>query len=420
MRRPCLVSLAVFWAIGPYLGWPDEAAPLTLTEAYALALKRSETIAIQSELIKETEARFLQSLSGILPRASFALSEKRQDGTGGSAFTLKEVPERKFVFTQPLFSGFKEFAAMAGTRAERRQRVAEKSRAEHLLLVDVADAVHLLLQQRQDLSALETIRTALIERIDELQERERLGRSRPSEVVSAEAQLRRVEAEMELVKSQGVVSRHLLEFLTGLDAVSAVADPVVPLDDVSDEPFYLAKANGRPDVQAAEEAWRVAHHEVTIARAKFWPTVSAEGNYYTERVGSAADVDWDVTLTAEVPLFQGGQTVGAVKEKVSEARQAKLRFEQALRRATLEIADAYAELSAAIARRAALLKALDAAEQSYRLQTEDYRLNLVNNLDVLEALETLQDARRDAIGARHEAARRYWRLRAATGAPLDQ
>ncbi len=97
----------------------------------------------------------------MLPRASFALSEKRQNGTGGSAFTLKEVPERKFVFTQPLFLGFKEFAAMAGTRAERRQRVAEKSRAEHLLLVDVADAVHLLLQQRQDLSALETIRTAL-------------------------------------------------------------------------------------------------------------------------------------------------------------------------------------------------------------------------------------------------------------------
>ena len=205
MRRTLRLGVAVLWVISPCLGWADDSTPLTLAEAYRLALKRSETIAIQSELIKETEGRFLQSLSGVLPRATFSLSEKRQDGTGSSAFTLKEVPERKFVFSQPLFSGFKEFAAMAGTRAERRQRVAEKARAEHLLFVDVANAFHLLLEQRQDLNTLETIRAALIERLDELKVREQLGRSRPSEVVSAEAQLRRVEAEMELVKSRETV-----------------------------------------------------------------------------------------------------------------------------------------------------------------------------------------------------------------------
>ncbi len=118
---------------------------LTLPECYQLALKRSETIAINQELIKETEGRFRQALSTALPHVSFESTDKRQDGTGNSAFTLRNVPERKFTFTQPLFSGFKEFAAMAGSRAEHRQRIDEKVRAEQLLFTDVSDAFYLLL-----------------------------------------------------------------------------------------------------------------------------------------------------------------------------------------------------------------------------------------------------------------------------------
>lgn len=396
---------------------PQHAA-LTLRDCYALARKRSETIAIEQELLKQTEGRFLQALSGIMPRASFSSFDKRQDGSGGSAFTLKSVPERKFVFSQPLFSGFKEFAAMAGSRAERRQRTYDVQRARQLLFTDVADAFHLLLEQRQDLAALEATRSALSQRIDELKDRQQLGRSRPSEVVSAEAQLRRVEADIEEVRGQEVATRHLLEFLTGLDQIDAVADEDVPAPALDAEAAYMAKASARPDVRAAEEAWRVARKSLLVAQAKFWPTVDAEGNYYTDRVGAAADVDWDVVLKVEVPLFQGGETVGAVKEAASKARQAKLEFERTQRLALLDIRDVYAKLHTACDRLAALQKALAASEENYRLQLEDYRLSLVNNLDVLKTLQEFEDARRDVIHATHESQRVYWQLRVATGEPI--
>ena len=113
---------------------------LTLADCYQMALKQSEEVAIHAEAIHEAEGRFKQSLSGILPHVSFYSSDKRQDGNGGSAFTLKHVPERKFTFSQPLFSGFKEFSAMRGAKAEKHQREQLKARAEQLLLVDVSDA----------------------------------------------------------------------------------------------------------------------------------------------------------------------------------------------------------------------------------------------------------------------------------------
>lgn len=413
MRLPALLlSLLVFAPTAPA---SESDRPLTLAECYALALTRSEEIAIHAELIKQTEARFTQTLSGALPSASYEISKKRQDGTGSSAFTLRDIPERRFNVTQPLFGGFKEFAAMAGSRAERRQRQHERRRAEDLLFVDVANAFYLVLEQREDQRALEMIRATLVDRLDELQQRRQLGRSRPTDVVSAEAQLRRVEAEMELARTQETIALQLLEFLTGLSRVQAISDPAPSLPAPDAESAYLTRAASRPDVQAAEEAWRVAQKEVTIARAGFFPDVDLEGNYYTRRVGNAADVEWDALLTVSVPIFQGGQNYGAVREARSLERQAKLTFEQRRREALLDAQDAYAAYTGALARHAALSRAREATEESYRLQAEDYRLALVNNLDVLQTLQTLEDSRRDTLHVAYEAKRLYWQLQAAAG-----
>ena len=394
---------------------PAEAPSLTLAECFALALKRSETLAIQQEMIAASEGRFLQALGTALPSVSFVSSDTRQDGSGGSAFTLRHVPNRRFTFTQPLFSGFKEFAAMRGARAERHQRRYLKTRAQHMLFVDVADAYFLVIEQRQDLSALEATRLALEERLGELHERERLGRSRASEVASAEVQLRRTEAEMELVRSQVTTATHLLEFLTGLSRLGALADPNQLVLTLGPEEDYVANAPARPDVRAAEEAWHVAQQEVRVARAGFFPTADVEGNYYVDRAGVAKDVTWDAVLTVDVPLFEGGRNLGAVREARAAEREAKLAFELAGREAALDIRDVHAKLDAELTRRAALQRAVEAAEENYRLQSDDYRRSLVNNLDVLQALETLQASRRDVIQSSFEVKRLYEQLQAATG-----
>ena len=405
-------------AVPPHTVAAIDANALTLADCYRLALKHSETIAIREEALKATEGQFLQAFSGVLPKVDFEMTEKRQNGSGSSAFTLRRIPERKFMLSQPLFSGFKEFAAMAGSRAEHRQRQHEKTQAEHVLLIDVADAFHLLLQQQEDLQAIEAIHKALEDRLEELHKREALGRSRQSEVASAEAQLRRVEADMEIARSSELTARQLMEFLTG-------QSPLGPINDDQPDPLalppeteYLAKTDSRPDVKSAEEAWNVAKKAVWVAQAGFWPNADVEANYYTKRAGVSADVDWDVLLKMDVPMFHGGEHVGATKTALSNARQAKLAFEQTKRRATLDIRNAYATLQGSIARYIAFLRALDAAEENYRLQVEDYGRNLVNNLDVLQALQALEDARRDVITAQHTAKRDFWRLRVAIGETL--
>lgn len=410
--RPLLVLLLLVTATPAIAETPK---PLTLADCYRLALARSETLAIHHELITEAEAHFSQALSGILPRLSFVSSDKRQDGNGGSAFTLRHVPERKFTLSQPLFAGFKEFAAMRGSKAERAQRRLETAHAEQLLLIEVTDAFYLVLELEDDGRILAAIREAMTERLADLRAREAIGRSRVSEVAGAEAALRRLEADAASLRSQALVARHLLEFLTGVEPVGALADEEPMPPAVEPETVYLAKAIGRPDVQAAEQAVTVAKEEVTVAGADRWPTVTADGNYFVERVGNAKDVAWDATLTVDVPIFQGGETAGAVQEAQSQARQAAWRTSAARRQAVRDVRDRYAQFAAAAAQADALAHALAATRRSYRLQVEDYRRALINHLEVLQALQELHDVQRDTLQAAYAAKRWAWRLRAAAG-----
>ena len=73
------------------------------------------------------------------------------------------------------------------------------------------------------------------------------------------------------------------------------------------------------------------------------------------------------------------------------------------------------KLTTAMTVRDALKKAYTMAKLNYYLQKKDYERRLVNNLDVLTAIQALQDAERSYIHALYEAKRQYWQLRVAVG-----
>jgi outer membrane protein TolC len=388
--------------------------PLSLIDCYRLALKRSETIAIDAEVIKESEARFIQAFSGILPHVSFSSVEKKTDPHAADQVDATRTHQRNFVFRQALFSGFKEFAGMKGAHLEHQQRINEKIRAEQLLFTDVSDAFYLLIEERKDLEALQRTVAALKGRIDELRQREKLGRSRRSEVVNTRAQLYSVQADLALVTAQEAVARQLLEFLTGR-SIGDLADSSNAMPPLNPEIFYTSRVSERPDVQAAGQAAGVAQKQVTIARAGFFPSVSLLGNYYVERTTSPQESRWDAALAVDIPIFEGGLTYGQYKEAQARARQAQLQSSLASRLALQDIRDAYVQYQTGVEAYKTQRKALAATELNFYLQKQDYKYNLVNNLDVLTAIQSLEDTRRNYLHSLYEAKRQYWQLRVASG-----
>jgi outer membrane protein len=388
---------------------------LTLKDCYTLALERSETIGIQKELIKETEGQMLQALSTALPKVAFAYSQewqdvKTHDNFGGSSSV------GAFTFTQPLFTGFKEFAALRASKSIGRQRKAELKRAQQLLFTDVSDAFFLYLSYQDDEETLNDTRNALLERAGELKKRQVIGKSRPSEIASAEAKLRSLEAAQEGIRVQKEVAGQLLEFLVGRPFSRLVdeGDPDMSIT-ISEA---LVRVNQRPDVVAAEESLNVFKQNIVVARSSFFPTVTLTGNSYTKRLDANEGNDWDATLSVNVPLFNGMNDFGQVAQARAQKNEAELKLSQVKRLAMLNVRNAYALWQANGRRVAAFEKAFSASEKNYRLQVEDFDRSLVNNLDVLQALEDLYGVRQDLTAAKAEGRRSFWALKVAIGEDL--
>jgi outer membrane protein TolC len=385
---------------------------LTLAECYRLALAQSETLAIQKERIAESEGAALQALGTALPKVSFVHIESVQDKSGERAVRDK-VPEDRFAFTQPLFTGFKEFAALSGSKHLGKQREAELTRARQLLYIDVSDAFYLALRYQRDEEVVLAMRTVLVDRLGELTKRQALGKSRPSEVASAQAKLSRLDATLEGVMADRAVVGQVLTYLIGRTFGVLRDDAFAPA--AYDRVSVIEMAAKRADVEAAREAYEVSMRNLTVVGAPLLPSAALTGSSYVKRGDAKEGNDWDAMLTVTVPIFNGTVDYGALKSARAQREQAALTLRSVRRKAELEASNGMVRWQAHERRAAALAKAVASAEENYRLQEEDFKTNLVSNLDVLSALEDLQGARRDLVAAETDARRAYCALLAYVG-----
>jgi outer membrane protein TolC len=403
---------------------PD-AAPLNIRDCYRLALRQSETIGIKKEEIEKTKADFFQAASVALGDVDFVMSNTQQDKTDQqtveafSNFTATERRERKFVFKQPLFQGFKAFGAIFGAGSLMKQRKEEWVRAEQLLFLDVVEVFYNVMKFKKDVKKTEDILEGLRGRIKELKEREEIGRSRLSEVVTADASLKTGESGLAALRGALRTNEIYLAYLIGEPVkFERLREEELETDAPRTLEEYLALVDARPDVKAARQAEKVSWDGLVVAQSNFWPDISLENNNYEHREGTQNGVDWDVLFKINVPIFHGGENVGKMKKAVSEWKQAKLNYSRTRRQAILELEQTFSNWETARERHRALIAAEKSSEENYRLQSDEYSRSLVNNLDVLEALRSLLQSSIDANQAFYEMKTSYWHMKVAVGEVL--
>jgi outer membrane protein TolC len=395
--------------------------PLTLADCYAGALKTSEAIAIKNEVIKESNARYLKALGTMMPDVSYDLSATRQGVSNTalpSVFASKNSSQFKFTLNQPIFSGFKEFAGISASRAEQRQRLNEEIRARQMLFSEVAGTffyANEFIEAEKITSEMNGIYT---DRIEYLNKRVRVGRSRESEVANTILLLQQNIAQLETIRNQKQDMLHNLEFLTGIENIKSLdySQSFSTITETAD--YYMNKVLTRSDVSAAYEAKTIADKLVTIAQADLLPAVDLTDDYFTRRTGGLSGINWDATLSMRIPLLPFVGPLGDRREAQAKADEAGLQYSLLKRSALLDVKNALQDFHSAIVKSAAYKNALDSAERNYRLQKQDYELNLIDNIALLTAIQTLQSARLDYMHSIYEIERLHWNLITAVGENL--
>ena len=392
---------------------------LDMSEAYKLALARSEEIAIAGESYQETLAKADELWSHVKPSITLMGTETLQHVPPGmSNQFLQANREQGWVAAhQPLFSGFREFLAFRAAKGLGRSAELRLERAKQLLYQDVARAYIDLLTAQDDIRIRLSLVTITQDRVGDLKEFRKVGRARPSESLAAQSQLAQYLAQLESARAAEQVAQFKLGFLTGLEERLALK-PVPAAAPVPDLGPILERARTRPDVEARRSDQAAAELSVKVVSRQRWPTIAVDANYYFQRPPSfTSEVKWDATITGSLPLYGGG-TIGAqTRQQDARLRAGRQALSEAVRAAELEAKSAHQDLLSSASIVAALDNAARLAADNAKAQAEDYRLGQVTNLDVLGSLNTLQQTRLQQNAARLDA---YWsrvRLEVAAGVP---
>lgn len=393
--------------------------PLTLPEAYALALDRSEQIAISGATYEETLAAADEIYARVLPRVNLMGQVTFQDvPRGQTGLFLQRQREQGWVnLQQPLFSGMREYLALRSAKDLGRAAELQLARAKHLLYRDVARAYLDLLAAQDDIRIRASLLEITQDRVKDLKEFRKVGRARASEYLAAESQVAQQAAQLESARAAEQVAQFRFSFLTGVEERVAPAPTAAP-EAVPALEAVLTRARARPDVESRRAEASAAELNIKVASRRRWPTIGLDANYYFQRPPSfTSDVKWDAAITGTLPLYGGGEIGSQSRLQRARAKARQAALSEALRVAELEAKSAHQELLSSVSVTAALDNAARLAADNAKAQNEDYRLGQVTNLDVLGSLNTLQQTRLQQNAARIDA---YWsrvRLEVAAGVP---
>ncbi len=407
----------------------EDKIPLTLKGCYLLAQKQSETIAIGTEQIKIAQGKYEEAFAAILPNIRAGVTQRlRNDpnfgrnnvagndiATGSASRALSKHPlESTVTFSQPIFSGFREYYVSRASKAEVEATKLDTKRKEELLYQDVADIFYQTLYYQEDNNILDASDKILSERIEELKKFITLGKSRESEIQAAIADKASLGASKAQTEGLFNASKEMLAFLIGKDATSfsLVKDtstpPLSPIDPL------IMQGKSRADVEASIKRAQGTHDAVTAAERSRWPLLTANGSYFSYE-NPDLNRDWEVLFRIDMPLFEGGAIDARIDQSRAQLRAATLLANQTRRAAERDIRIAYGNVVSSQHEVKTLTLLVRAAEKSYEAQHLDYSRGVVTNLEVLTALKTLQDSKRRLTAAQADLKTNIVRLNVAAG-----
>jgi outer membrane protein TolC len=393
-------------------GAQEGAAPMTLEESIAIALKQSVVIQSAREGVLASEARQKEAFTGFLPKVSTSygytrLNEEpfvRLDPPIGEKIT---GTENNYTWSldarQPLFTGGRLKAnydiqrlGVDASRQEERgtvQDIVLEVKRSYFSILKARRLVAVAKQSVEQFSAQKDLaksfyEVGIVPRNDYLQ----------AEVRLADVTQGLVRAENRLLEAK---ARFNTVLRRPIDAAAEVEDILghTPYETPFEECLKTA-LEYRPEIRLFAARAEQAGKRVRLVESEFYPSLNVVGSY--QRYGDGGDLDgsryrdpenWSVAAMATWDLWEWGRTKYARDASVSQEKQARNTLIGVQDQVTLEVKNAWLAVKEAEALIAVTEKSIEQAEENYRINQERYREQVSRMTDVLDALTLLTVAR---------------------------
>ena len=421
----------------------DGAKPLSLSESIDLALKRSLLIHVAKEGVRGAEAQKREAFTGFLPKFSTWYSYNKLNEDPYLVFpgippvvpagTLIVGTRDNYTWAvearQPIFAGGAILANYeASSIGADIARVDESSAVQDLVLeaktayFNILKADRILAVAKQSVEQLKAHRdtaqgfydAGIIPRNDLLQAQ--------VELANGSQFLLRSENSLELAKSK---------FNTILRR--EINHPVQVEDVLSDRPFektfdgcLAAAMENRPEIRSYALRLEQTKKQVKLTQSEYYPSVNMVGNYakYGDTPGVSGSPfkhqeSWYVMAVASWNFWEWGRTKNRVEAVESRESQAADFLSNIRDQIGLEVKNAFLLLHEAEKQVQVAKKAIEQAEENFRINTERYEERVGTATEVIDAQTLLTKARSDWHNALGDFNISRARLERAMGAARD-
>ncbi|VBB08933.1 outer membrane efflux protein [Lucifera butyrica] len=176
----------------------------------------------------------------------------------------------------------------------------------------------------------------------------------------------------------------------------------------------------RPEIAQYEAKVTSAKDAIQVAKSGYLPTVdlTAEQGWYDSHLPGAKNSNWLVKLTTSINLFDTGLTDSQVKQAQHNVDMVSDQAKQERDSILLNVRQYYLSMGEAEKRIETSKVSVNQAEENLRIEKERYKVGVDTNLDLRDAVLSLDSAKKTAIKALYDFNTYRAELEQAMGIPV--
>jgi outer membrane protein len=414
--------------------WPGFAAAEKIDAALARAYQTNPQLNAQRATVRQTDEGVPQALSGYRPNISANVSAGKQfvdarasipgllPGGSSTSLTVRETFDTWSVGVNASQNLFNAQTPNRTRRAETQVLAARETLRviEQSLLFSAASVYMDVLRDDANLELQRDNIRVLRETLKVTEDRYRVGAVTLTDVDQAQAQLAAGEASLHAAESNLMTTRANYRRIIGNEPQNL--SPGMPVDRFSPPTLEGAVAQSlsqNPSVSAAMYDVDVAHLQVQIAEAGLYPTVALQGSAQQQQFSSNDSTlrlfNGTVQARLTVPIYQGGSEYSAVRQNKEAVGQQRLTLDQVRDQVRANVIQYWGQREATKAQTEAAERQVTYSQRALKGVRDEAQAGQRTTLDVLNALQTLLNARVSLITAQHDRVVASYNLISAVG-----
>lgn len=376
---------------------------LKLEDAYVLALKSNELIAIAEKDVDKSRLLPKKALSVMMPvvEAEGKFVEANDANKFASiVFRPKNQWHSTFKITQPVYRAnyftLKKQAGIAVSLSEDDYCFVVQN-----TLLKVARLYYDILKNKALYNNTVEIKKKAEEELKISKVKFEAGTVTEDAVLNSELNISRSERQLIEHKNNLQLAKDMLWSLIGIENLEYdLVEPDQPTIPTGDSELLIKKAlETRYDYKIAALNLQLARYDKDLVKSRFHPKL--EGGWTYDR----SDEDtfnrdkelWLATVLLKVPIFEGGLRFWDLKEKQTNIAQAELALKDARRAITTEVRNIFLSVKTYKSILNNLKKRFELAQKNYEIVFAKFKFGSTTSTDMNNALVALDSAKTELV-----------------------